>query len=315
MVELLLSPPGLGVLGLLVGSFLNVVVHRLPAMYMRDWWRHDVAGFALADARSWQAAFGAAAKPPRELEAASRAVLQQLDRLTPLSLLRPPSCCPACGHRIKPQENVPVLSWLVLRGRCSACGTRIALRYPLVELATAVLFAACAWLFGPGAHALVGCAAAALLLAMALIDLDYTLLPDSLTIPLAVLGLAAAALHWTPVRWDDAAAGALVGYGVLWAFGAFWQLALRKANAMAEGDMKMLAGIGALLGWQAVPGALFLAAALGAVIGVGLIALGRHRREVPIPFGPYLALGGLAGILFPTAVGGFGAALAPLVGL
>ncbi|MFO1291744.1 MAG: prepilin peptidase [Rubrivivax sp.] len=315
MIELLLSPPALGVLGLLVGSFLNVVVHRLPAMYMRDWWRHDVAGFALADARSWQAAFGAAAKPPRELEAASRAVLQQLDRLTPLSLLRPPSCCPACGHRIKPQENVPILSWLVLRGRCSACGTRIALRYPLVELATALLFAACAWLFGPGAHALVGCAAAALLLVMALIDLDYTLLPDSLTIPLAVLGLAAAALHWTPVRWDDAAAGALVGYGVLWAFGAFWQLALRKANAMAEGDMKMLAGIGALLGWQAVPGALFLAAALGAVIGVGLIALGRHRREVPIPFGPYLALGGLAGILFPTAVGGFGAALAPLVGL
>ncbi|GMV46212.1 MAG: hypothetical protein AMXMBFR66_16100 [Pseudomonadota bacterium] len=315
MIELLLSPPALGVLGLLVGSFLNVVVHRLPAMYMRDWWRHDVAGFALADPRSWQAAFGAAAKPPRELEAASRAVLQRLDQLTPLTLLRPPSRCPACGHRIKAHENVPVLSWLLLRGRCSACGTGIAPRYLLVELATGLLFAACAWLFGAGAHALVSCAALALLIVMALVDLDYTLLPDSLTIPLVVLGLVAAALHWTPVRWSDAAAGALVGYGVLWAFGAFWQLVLRKANAMAEGDMKMLAGIGAVLGWQAVPGVLFLAATLGALIGVGLIVLGRHRRDVPIPFGPYLALGGLAGILLPSAVGGFGAALAPLVGL
>lgn len=155
----------------------------------------------------------------------------------------------------------------------------------------------------------------ALLLPMALIDLEYTLLPDSLTIPLVVLGLVAAAAGWTPVRWGDAAIGALLGYGVLWAFGAFWQLALRKANAMAEGDMKMLAGIGALAGWQALAGALFLAAIVGAVVGVGLIALGRHKREVPIPFGPYLALGGLAAVLFPQAIAGFGESLAPLVGL
>ncbi|MDE2612421.1 MAG: prepilin peptidase [Burkholderiales bacterium] len=315
MLELILSPLGLGILGLLIGSFLNVVVHRLPAMYMRDWWRFDLAEFALADARSWRAAFGADDVPPRELAAASAAVKQRLDRLAPLSLVRPRSRCPSCGHAIKAVENIPVVSWLVLRGRCSACGTRISARYPLVEAATGALFFACAWQFGAGAYSVVSCAAVALLLVMALIDLDTTLLPDSLTIPLVVLGLVAAAAQWTPVRWGDAAAGALVGYGVLWAFGAFWQLALRKANAMAEGDMKMLAGIGALLGWQAVPGALFLAALVGAVIGVGLIALGRHKRDVPIPFGPYLALGGLAAILWPQAVRGFGESLAPLVGL
>lgn len=315
MTELVLSPLGLGVLGLLVGSFLNVVVHRLPAMYMRDWWRYDLADFALADPRSWRAAFGARAEPPAELAQASKAVLAQLDRQAPLSLMRPRSRCPECGHQIRAIENIPLFSWLALRGRCSACGARIALRYPLVELGTAVLFAACAFHYGASAHTVVSCVAVALLLVMALVDLDYTLLPDSLTIPLVVLGLVAAGAGWTPVRWADAAAGALLGYGVLWAFGAFWQLVLRKANAMAEGDMKMLAGLGALLGWQAVPGVLFLAAGLGAVIGVGLIALGRHKREVPIPFGPYLALGGLVAILFARPVREFGQSLAPLVGL
>ncbi|MBS0307215.1 MAG: prepilin peptidase [Proteobacteria bacterium] len=315
MADLILSPLGLGILGLLIGSFLNVVVHRLPAMYMREWWRFDLAEFALADARSWRAAFGARDEPPRELAAASEAIKRHLDGLAPLTLWRPRSRCPECGHAIRALENIPVVSWLVLRGRCSACGTRIAWRYPLLEAATGILFAACAWRFGASAQALVSCAAVALLLPMALIDLEYTLLPDSLTIPLVVLGLVAAAAGWTPVRWGDAATGALVGYGVLWAFGAFWQLALHKANAMAEGDMKMLAGIGALTGWQPIAGALFLAAILGAVVGVGLIALGRHKREVPIPFGPYLALGGLAAVLFPQAIGGFGESLAPLVGL
>ena len=314
MFELLVSPVALGVLGLLIGSFLNVVVHRLPTMAMRDWWRFDLADFALADPRSWRAAFGAQAEPPAELVAASRAVTTRLEKLEPLSLLRPRSRCPACGHQITAAENIPVISWLVLRGKCSACGTRISARYPLVEAATGVLFAACAFVFGPTAQALVACVAVALLIAMALIDLDTTLLPDSLTIPLVVLGLVAAAAGWSKVGWVDAATGALLGYGVLWAFGAFWAVVLRKANAMAEGDMKMLAGIGALLGWQAVPGALFLAAGLGAVIGVGLIAFKRQQREVPIPFGPYLALGGLVALFFATPLRAFGESLAPLVG-
>lgn len=312
---LVASPVGLGIAGLLIGSFLNVVVHRLPAMYMRGWWAYDVADFALADARSWQAAFGADSTPPAALAPASKAIHAELERAPALSLVRPRSRCPSCGHAIKAHENIPVLSWLALRGRCSACGTRIPLRYPLVEAATALLFAACGVFLGASTLALLSCVAVALLIAMALIDLDHTLLPDSLTIPLVVLGLVGAAAGWTPVSWSDAAAGALLGYGVLWGIGAFWHLVFRKPQAMAEGDMKMLAGLGALLGWQAVPGVLFLAAGLGAVIGVGLIALGRQRREVPIPFGPYLALGGLVAIYFAAPMREFGLALTPLVGL
>ena len=312
--ELFLSPVVLGVLGLLIGSFLNVVVHRLPAMAMRDWWRFDLADFALADPRSWRAALGAGAEPPAELAAASRAVLARLDPLEPLSLLRPRSRCPSCGHVLRVTENIPVLSWILLRGRCSACGTRISLRYPLLEATTGALFGACAFVFGPTAHALVACTAVALLLAMAWIDFETTLLPDSLTVPLVVVGLVAAAAGWTPVSWADAATGALLGYGVLWAVGAFWAVVFRKANAMAEGDMKMLAGIGALLGWQVVPGVLFLAAGIGAAVGVGLIVLQRLRRETPIPFGPYLALGGLVALFFAPTMRSFGESLAPLVG-
>jgi leader peptidase (prepilin peptidase) / N-methyltransferase len=312
---LILSPPALGLIGLVIGSFLNVVVHRLPAMYMRGWWAFDVADFALGDPRSWRAAFGARSDPPPELAAASRAVTTQLEKEAALTLMRPRSRCPSCGHVLRATENIPLLSWLVLRGKCSACGTRISARYPLVEATTAALFAGCAWLFGASALTVVSCIAVALLIVMALIDLETTLLPDSLTIPLAVVGLVAAAAGWTGVRWTDAAAGALLGYGVLWAFGAFWQVVFRKPQAMAEGDMKMLAGIGALLGWQAVPGVLFLAAGLGAVIGLALIALRRHRRDVPIPFGPYLALGGLVAIFFAAPLREFGQSLAPLAGL
>lgn len=315
LATLVLSPPALGLLGLVIGSFLNVVVHRLPAMAMRDWWAYDVADFALADARSWQAAFGAKSVPPATFAVAARAVHAQLEKEPALSLVRPRSRCPACGHGIRAVENIPVLSWLLLRGRCSACGTRIPLRYPLVEISTAVLFGACAALHGASAATVVTCVAVSLLLVMALIDLDTTLLPDSLTIPLVVLGLLAAAAGWTPVRWSDAAAGALLGYGLLWGVGTFWQVVFRKPQAMAEGDMKMLAGIGALLGWQAVPGVLFLAAALGAVIGIALVALRRHRREVPIPFGPYLALGGGVAVFFAAPMRAFGESLAPLLGL
>ncbi|MCC6247156.1 MAG: prepilin peptidase [Rubrivivax sp.] len=294
---LLFSPWALALLGLCIGSFLNVVVHRLPTMYMRGWWAFDIADFALADKRSWRSAFGAKAEPPVELAAAAGAINRQLEASPPLSLTSPRSRCPHCGHTLRVSENVPVLSWLVLRGRCSACRAPIGLRYPLVEAATAVLFALCAVVFGPGWMALVACIAVALLLAMALIDLDYTLLPDSLTIPLVVLGLVAALAGISPVAWRDAAAGALVGYGVLWALGVIWAVLLRKPNAMAEGDMKMLAGLGALLGWQVLPGILLVAAGLGSVIGIGLIVFAKHKRETPIPFGPYLALGGVLALL------------------
>lgn len=312
---LLLSPWALALLGLCVGSFLNVVVHRLPTMYMRGWWAFDIADFALTDKRSWRSAFGAKSEPPAQLAAAAGAINQQLEGLAPLSLISPRSRCPHCGHQLRVRENVPVLSWLALRGRCSACRAPIGLRYPLVEGTTALLFALCALAFGPRWQTLIACIAVALLLAMALVDLDYTLLPDSLTIPLVALGLAAAAAGLSVVPWPDAAIGALVGYGVLWGLGVTWAVLFRKPNAMAEGDMKMLAGLGALLGWQALPGILFVAAGVGSVIGIGLIALGKHRRETPIPFGPYLALAGLAALLLREHFVSLAAHMLPFLGI
>jgi leader peptidase (prepilin peptidase) / N-methyltransferase len=313
VLDVLLSPAGMALLGLLIGSFLNVVVHRLPTIYMREWWAYDIADFALADKRSWRAAFGSASEPPRELLAASGAVNKHVEGLTPLSLWGPRSRCPSCGHTLGVSENIPLLSWAMQKGRCKACKTRISARYPALELATGLLFGACAWHFGPSAHTVVACIAVALLLAMALIDFEFTLLPDSLTIPLVVLGLAAAGFGWSGVPWAEAASGALLGYGALWGLGAFWQIVFRKANAMAEGDMKMLAGLGALLGWKAVPGVLMMAAVLGAIVGIGLIVTRALKRETPIPFGPYLALGGLSAILFPQWMNGFGESLALLL--
>lgn len=309
----LLSPLGLGVLGLLVGSFLNVVIHRLPMMEMRDWWAFDIGDYALTDARSWRAVFGAKAQPPAAFAPASQAIAKAMESLPPQSLVRPRSRCPECGHALRWYENIPLLSWLALRGRCSACKTAIPVRYPLVEAATAALFAGCAALFGATAHTAVACIAVALLIAMALIDLRTTLLPDRLTVPLIGLALLASLAGWSGTPLADAVIGALLGYGLLWLPGFLWKVLFNKPNAMAEGDMKMLCGLGALLGWKLVPGMLLLAAASGALIGVVLILFGGHKRDTPIPFGPYLALAGLGGIFFGDTVGGFGDMLLPLL--
>jgi leader peptidase (prepilin peptidase)/N-methyltransferase len=313
-MTLLLSPWGLALLGLCVGSFLNVVVHRLPTIYMRGWWAFDVADFALRDRRSWRSAFGHKAEPPAALPVAAAAIDQQLEAAAPLSLWRPRSRCPHCGHTLGAAENIPVVSWLVLRGRCSACKAPISKRYPLVEAATAALFALAAATFGPTWLAAIACTAIALLIAMALIDLDYTLLPDSLTIPLVALGLLGAAAGVTAVPWKDAAIGALAGYGILWFLGVVWAVLFRKPNAMAEGDMKMLAGLGALLGWQALPGILLLSAGVGSLVGIGLIAFGGHKRETPIPFGPYLAMAGLAALFMRETFMPLAENLLPLLG-
>ena len=300
LVAVVLSPLGLGVLGLLVGSFMNVVVHRLPAQMWRAWWQDSVE-FQLADPLAWQPLFGTKTPPPPQLAIAAQAVAAELKKLPEESLVRPRSRCPQCGHVLRWWENIPVFSWLALRGRCSACKTPIAWRYPAVELTTAGLFAASAVQFGAQPATLLWCAALALLLTMALIDFDTTLLPDGMTLPLIGLGLGGALAGWTGVTPTAAAAGALAGYGSLWLVGFVWQL-LRKVNAMAEGDMKMFAGIGALLGWQALPSALMLAAGVGAVVGIAMIVgMGRDRSK-PIPFGPYLALGGICSVFFGPAL-------------
>jgi leader peptidase (prepilin peptidase)/N-methyltransferase len=298
--ELLLSPFALALLGLCVGSFLNVVVHRLPQMLLRDWWR-ETAEFQLADAQAWTPVFGASARPDGAFAAAARAIDDALGRLGALTLMRPASRCPSCGHALRWYENVPVLGWLTLRGRCSACKQPISARYPVVEAATAALFAACGVAFGAQPTTLLWCAVVALLIAMALIDFDTTLLPDSLTLPLIGLGLLGALAGWTGVPLGEAVLGALLGYFSLWLLSFAYQL-LRGVQGMAEGDFKMLAGLGALLGWKALPSIVLLSSAVGAVVGISMVLLRNHKREVPIPFGPYLAGGGLAALFFGDAL-------------
>ena len=267
MESLLLESPTLttaltGILGLLVGSFLNVVIHRLPRMMERDW------QLQCAELRG-------EAAPEKER----------------LSLAAPASRCPHCGHAIRAWENIPVLSFLLLKGRCSGCQAPISLRYPLVEAFTGLLSAFTVWHFGPTLAA-----AAALLLLWAMvaltgIDFDTQLLPDSITLPLVWLGLLFN-ISGTFTDLSSAVIGAMVGYLSLWSVYWLFKLATGK-EGMGYGDFKLLAAIGAWLGWQMLPLTILLSSLVGAVVGVALIVLARRGRNVPIPFGPYLAAAGL----------------------
>ncbi|MBS0375454.1 MAG: prepilin peptidase [Proteobacteria bacterium] len=257
-----------GVLGLMIGSFLNVVIHRLPKMLEAEW-RADCA------------ALDAAAPPPAPLR---------------YNLVVPRSACPSCGAPITALQNIPVLSWLALRGRCAACAAPISVRYPLVELVTGALSAAVAWRFGFGWDAGLALVFTWTLIALTGIDLDTQLLPDSLTLPLLWLGLLAAALLGrgaapVPVDLTSAVLGAAAGYLSLWGVYHAFRLATGK-EGMGYGDFKLFAALGAWLGWQMLLPVILFAAGSGAVLGVLLIVLRRHAREVPIPFGPYLAIAG-----------------------
>ncbi|MDP1899403.1 MAG: A24 family peptidase [Rubrivivax sp.] len=288
-LELWLSPWALGLLGLAVGSFLNVVVHRLPLMLERQWWG-DVAA-QLGDDESFRRTFSAAA--PERLSLASSGLEKLLAELKPLGLARPASRCPSCGHAIRWYENIPVLSWLALKGRCSACAARIPARYPLVELGTAGLFATFAWQLGPQPLTLLWCAVGATLLALALIDWDTTVLPDALTLPLLWAGLAAAALGWLPgVTLEQSMWGVVAGYLSLWSVYWLFKLATGK-DGMGFGDFKLLAALGAWLGWQAILPVVLMASIIGALVGLGMKASGSLREGRFVPFGPFLAGGGL----------------------
>lgn len=293
--EWLLSPLILGVLGLMIGSFLNVVIHRKPLLLEREW-LGDAAAY-LQDGAAMQRVLGKGAKRLSELAAFGQSLAGEVEKLPPLSLSRPRSRCPQCGHVIAWHENIPVLSWLRLRGRCAGCGTRISARYPIIELLTAALFAAVAWRFGTSPATLVYCLAMALLVAAAFIDLDTTLLPDDLTLPMIGLGMVAAWQQWIPVSLPDAALGAFFGYFSLWAVARLYKF-IRRVDGMAEGDFKLLAGLGALLGWQVLAAIILLSSAVGACIGVFMIVARGHGRSVPIPFGPYLAGGGVAALFY-----------------
>ena len=261
----ILTPWGLAVLGLCVGSFLNVVIHRLPRM-LEQQWKLDAA-YTL----------GQEVKEPEPAEQ--------------LTLSKPASRCPACGHRIRWFENIPLVSWLVLRGKCSACGTPISVRYPLIELLTAALFAGCGVQFGAQPTTLLWCGFAAVLVAASAIDWDTTLLPDDLTLPLLWAGLVASALGWN-LPLIDALWGAVAGYLSLWSVYWFFKLATGK-EGMGHGDFKLLAALGAWLGWPMILPIILGSSVIGAVVGIGMKVSGQLREGVYVPFGPFLAGAGL----------------------
>ena len=266
-----LGLPGLlimaGFLGLIVGSFLNVLIHRLPKMMQAEW----VA--QCAELRN-----------------------EPIPALPRYNLMVPRSACPRCDHRISAAENIPVLSWLILRGKCSACHTKISPRYPVVELLTAGLSVAVVWKFGATWQAVGGLIFVWTLIALAFIDFDTSLLPDSLTLPLLWLGLIFnLASSFTSL--PEAVIGAIAGYLILWSVYWLFKLATGK-EGMGYGDFKLLAAIGAWLGWQLLPVTLLLSSVVGAIVGIAMIVLIKHDRRVPIPFGPYLAGGGLVALFF-----------------
>jgi len=299
-LDLLLSPLALALIGLCVGSFLNVVIHRLPLMLERQWWA-DVA-HQLADADSWRRVFGGREErsaPSTDQQRTAAALGQAVTGLAPLTIAHPRSRCPACGHTLAWHENIPLLGWLRLKGRCSACGTRISLRYPVVELATAVMFAVIAWRFaGQPVAVLLWSAVTAALLALALIDWDTTVLPDALTLPLLWAGLIAAALGWT-IPLSTALWGAVAGYLSLWS--VYWLFKLTTGKeGMGFGDFKLLAALGAWLGWQMIVPMLLMASVIGAAVGIAMKLAATLREGRYVPFGPFLAGAGLVVMLAGT---------------
>ncbi|MCS4510179.1 prepilin peptidase [Xylophilus ampelinus] len=268
-----------GIVGLLIGSFLNVVIHRLPKMMERQW----EAEFTAMAAEKAAPAGGRPSEPPPPTEA--------------FNLLVPRSRCPHCGHGIHWYENLPVVSWLVLRGRCSACKARISARYPLVELATGALFAYCVWRWGMTPSAGAWCVFSAALVTLAMIDWDTTLLPDDITYPLLWIGLVAALLQWTTVPLGDAIWGAVGGYLSLWSVYWAFKLATGK-EGMGYGDFKLFAALGAWFGWQALVPLILVSSIVGAVVGIAMKLSSRLREGGYVPFGPFLAAAGLSGMAF-----------------
>ena len=266
-----------GVLGLMVGSFLNVVIHRLPKMMMRDW-QQQCAEFNDAEPDS--------AKPDRK------------EVTTPprYNLLAPRSACPHCGHFISATENIPVISYLLLRGKCKKCHAPISARYPIVEAMCGLLSAYIAWHFGLGWAALGALLFVWALLALTCIDIDTQLLPDDITLPLLWLGLLFN-LSGNFIDLHSAVIGAIAGYLALWSIYWLFKLITGK-EGMGYGDFKLLAAIGAWLGWQMLPLVIMLSSVVGAVVGITLIVAARHGRNIPIPFGPYLAGGGLIALFW-----------------
>ncbi len=260
-----------GLLGLAVGSFLNVVIYRLPFM-LQHGWRRDCMQFLNLPAEA--------------------------DNDEPFNLVLPNSFCPACRVPIKPIHNIPVFSYLWLRGRCAHCGTAIPPRYPLVELLTAAVSVTVVWQFGWSTQSALGLMLSWLLIVLSMIDLEHQLLPDTITLPGMWLGLLSSLGGWISDP-SSSILGACLGYGSLWLVYHLFRLATGK-QGMGYGDFKLLAMLGAWLGWSMIPTIILISSTLGALVGIAMIALLDHRRNQPIPFGPYLALAGWICLLWGT---------------
>ena len=254
-------------IGLMVGSFLNVVILRLPKMMEREWHQQ------CAELRG-----------------------ETIETLPPLSIAKPRSACPHCQHKITALENIPILSYLVLRGRCSQCNTSISPRYPIIEALTGIISGFVAWNFGYGFLALAALIFVWAMIALAFIDLDTQLLPDDITLPLLWAGLLVnLGDGFTDIR--SAIIGAVSGFLALWSVYWCFKIVTGK-EGMGYGDFKLLAVIGAWFGWKMLPLVILISSLVGAVVGIGLIVITKHRRNVPIPFGPYLVGGGLIALFW-----------------
>ena len=274
--------------GLLIGSFLNVVIYRLPKM-MELQWAAEAAAFQAEQA-------GSDAEPaPRD----------------PFNLMVPRSRCPSCGHLVAWYENIPVVSYLFLRGKCAECSTRISPRYPLVELLTGGLFFWCVQHWGLTPTGLAWCGFSAVLVALAFIDWDTTLLPDDLTLPLLWAGLLASVLQWTQVPLASSVMGAAAGYLSLWLVYWAFKLATGK-EGMGYGDFKLFAALGAWFGWEALLPIILMSSVIGAIVGIGMKVFSRLREGGYVPFGPFLVGAGLTAMIagpkaiLDTVLRGFG---------
>ncbi|MGI9237120.1 MAG: prepilin peptidase [Woeseiaceae bacterium] len=266
---------------LIIGSFLNVVIYRLPIMMEREW-REQCEELSK--------------EPPAQETPDGR-----------FDLIVPRSRCPSCGHLIKAWQNIPVVSYLLLSGKCGHCNESISARYPLVEMLTAGLAALCAWHFGFGWEAIMAIVLTLALVPISMIDADTQLIPDSIVLPLLWIGLVMSLFHpmtgsatlFIPPK--DAIVGAVAGYLSLWTVYQLFKLVTGK-EGMGYGDFKLLGALGAWLGWQKLPQIILMSAVVGAIVGISLMAFRKHERSVPIPFGPYLAAAGWITMLWGDTI-------------
>ena len=262
------------IFGLLVGSFLNVVIYRMPKIMEREWHNNCL-----------------------ELQGL------EIPEQPKFSISKPRSACPHCGHKITALENIPVISYLFLRGKCSSCQAKISPRYPLIEALTGLLIGLVSWKFGYSSLTLFAWLFTFALIALTFIDFDTQLLPDDITLPLLWLGLFVN-LNSGFTDLKSAVIGAIAGYLILWSIYWVFKLVTGK-EGMGYGDFKLLAAIGAWFGWQLLPAVILLSSIVGVIIGVGLIIYAKRGREVPMPFGPFLALGGIAALFYGQHLAGY----------